>query len=88
MNVIFALFLIAGIHSTTNCITYEQVKKLFDPANTQSSSEEPLIKKRHTFIGVCFLFTLFNMQILHLCHRWHRRNHDSLKYLKGSVLQK
>ena len=37
---ISALFLIAGIHSTTNLKTFEQATKFFNPANTQSSSEE------------------------------------------------
>ena len=37
---ISALFLIAGIHSTTNLKTCEQAKKIFNPANTQSLSEE------------------------------------------------
>ena len=37
---ISALFLIAGIHSTTNLKTCEQAKKFFNPANTQSLSEE------------------------------------------------
>ena len=34
------LFLIAGIHSTTNIKTYEQAKNFFNPAIGQSSSEE------------------------------------------------
>ena len=66
---ISALFLIAGIHSATNLKTYENAQKLFKPANTQSSSEESLKEKRHTFICMCSLFTWFNMHILNLCHR-------------------
>ena len=66
---ISALFLITGIHSTRNLKTFEPVKNLFNPANTQSSSEESLKEKHHTFIGMCSLFTWFNMQILNLCHR-------------------
>ena len=38
-------------------------------------------QKRHKFIGMCFFFTWLNMQILNLCHRWHRRIYNSLKYL-------
>ena len=57
MNVISALFLIAGIHSTTNLKTYEQAKGFFNLANTKSSSEESLKEKRHTFMGMCSLFT-------------------------------
>ena len=64
---ISALFLIAGIYSTTNLKTYEQAKDFFNPTNTQSSSEESLIVKGYTFIGMCSLFTWFNMQILNLC---------------------
>ena len=45
---ISALFLIAGIHSRANFTTYEQVKNLFNPANTQSSFEESLKEKRET----------------------------------------
>ena len=37
---ISALFLIAGIHSTTNLKTCGQAKKIFNPANTQSFSEK------------------------------------------------
>ena len=37
LNAISALFLIAGIHLTTNLKTYEQAKNLFIPANTPSS---------------------------------------------------
>ena len=65
---ISALFLTAGIHATKNLKTYEQAKNSFDPANTQFSSEESLKEKR-TFIGMCSLFTWFNMHILNLCHR-------------------
>ena len=59
---ISALFLIAGIHSATNLKTYEQSKKLFNPTDTQSSSEKSLKEKR-TFI------CMFTMQILKSCHR-------------------
>ena len=58
MNMISALYLIAGIHPTTNLKTYEQARSFFDPANTQSSSEEYLKEKRHTFIGMCSPFAL------------------------------
>ena len=48
---ISALFLVAGIHSTTDLkTTYEQAKIFFNPANTQSSSEESLKEKRHTCV--------------------------------------
>ena len=47
---ISALFLVAGIHLTTDLKTYEQAKKFFNPANTQSSSEESLKEKRHTCV--------------------------------------
>ena len=77
---ISALFLTAGIHATKNLKTYEQPKTFFDPVNAQSSSEESLQEKRCTFIGMCFLFTWFNMQILNLCHRWQRRIHNPLKH--------
>ena len=43
---------------------YEQTKNFFKPANTQPSSEESLKQNRHIFIGMCFLFTCFNIQIL------------------------
>ena len=56
---ISAIFLIAGIRSTTNLTTYEQATNLFNPANTQSSSEESLKEKWHVFIGMCSLFTWF-----------------------------
>ena len=52
---ISALSLIAGIYSTTNLKTYEQAKNFFNPANTQSSSEESLKENRKTFVGMCFL---------------------------------
>ena len=64
MKAISALFLIAGIHSTTNFKTYEEVKHFCNTANAKSSYEESLKEKRHTFIGMCPLFTWFNMQIL------------------------
>ena len=48
---------------------FEQAKNCFDPAKTQRSSEESLKEKRHNFIGICSLFTWFNMQKLNLCHR-------------------
>ena len=46
-------FLIAGIHSITNLKTNEQAKNFFNPAKTQSSSEEFLQENRDTFIGMC-----------------------------------
>ena len=52
-----------------NLQTYEHAKNFFKPANTQFSSEESFKEKRHTFIGMCSLFTWFNMQIMNLCHR-------------------
>ena len=66
LNVISALFLIAGIYPTTNLKTYEQAKDFSNATNTKSSSDESLKEKRQTFIGMCSLFTWFNMQIL--CH--------------------
>ena len=66
---ISVLFLIAGIHSTTNLKTYEQAKNFLNAANTQSSSEESLKEKSHTFTGMSSLFTWFDMQIPNLCHR-------------------
>ena len=57
---VLALFLIAGIHSTTNLKTNKPAKSFFNPANTQSSSEESLKEKRHNFIGMCCLLTWFN----------------------------
>ena len=39
-------------------------KTFFIPANTQSSSEKFLKGKLHTCIGMCSLFTCFNIQIL------------------------
>ena len=65
---ISALFLISGIHSTTNLKTYEQAKNFLNPTNMQYSSEESLKEKRKTFISMCSIFTTFNMQILNLCH--------------------
>ena len=76
------------LHEFIQQQNYEQAKNFFNPANTQSSSEESLKEKCHKFIGICSLFTLFNKQILNLCHRWHRRIHNPLKYLKCSVLRK
>ena len=55
--------------TTINLKTYEQSKNFFNLANTQSSSGEFLKEKHHTFIGICSLFTWFNMQILNLCYR-------------------
>ena len=67
---ISSLFLIVGIHSTTNLKTNEQAKIYLTPVNTQSSCEEALKEKRHTFISMySIIFTWFNMQILNLCHR-------------------
>ena len=51
---IFALFLIAGIHAAV-LKTYEQAKYFFNTANAQSSFGESSEEKRHTFIGVCSL---------------------------------
>ena len=70
------LIISAGIHSTTNLKTYEQSKNFFNP-EIQSLSEESLKEKRKRFVGMCSLFTWFNMQILNLCRRWHRciQNH-------------
>ena len=48
---IATLFLIAGINSTTN-LKHMSKQKEFSPANTQSSSEESLKEKCHTFIGI------------------------------------
>ena len=39
LKMISALFLIAGIHSTTNLKTYEQAKKFFNSVNAQFSWE-------------------------------------------------
>ena len=64
---ISALFLVAGIHSRTNLKTYEQSENFFNPGNAESSSEQSLKEKRHTFIGMGSLFTWFNLQILDLC---------------------
>ena len=64
---ISALLLTAGIHSTSNLKTYEQAKNVFIPANTQSS-QKSLEEICRTFIGMCSIFTWFNMQILNLCH--------------------
>ena len=68
--------------------TFEQVKNFFNPANAQSSSEESVKEKCKMFIGMCSLFTWFNMEILNLCRRWHRRIHNLLKYLKWISLRK
>ena len=53
---ISALFLITGIHSTTELNPFEQAKK-FLTQQVQSSPEKSLKEKRHTFIGMCSLFT-------------------------------
>ena len=66
---ISALFLIARIHSTTNLKTYEQAKNFFNPANTQSSSEECLREIRHMLIGMSSLFYLVQYASTELCHR-------------------
>ena len=63
---ISALYLISENHSKINLKSYEQANDFFNAANTKSSSEESLKEKRYTFIGICSLFTWFNMQIL--CH--------------------
>ena len=82
LNVIYALFLIAGIHLTTNLKTFEQAEYVFNSANTQFLSEWPLEEKSHIFIGMYSLFTWFNIQILNLCKRWHRCIPHPLNYLK------
>ena len=43
-----------------------------------SSSEEFLKEKLKIFNDMCSLFPWFNMQILNLCRRWHRRIHNPL----------
>ena len=53
MNAISALFLIAGIHSTTNFETYEGVKDFCNTANAKSSYEESL-KEKHLLVCVPF----------------------------------
>ena len=50
-------------------------------------SLEGVKEKLHTFIGMCFLFICVNTQILNLCHIYHKRIHNSLKYLKWRVLR-
>ena len=65
---ISALFLIVGIHLTTNFKTCEQTKYLFNATNTKPSSEESLKGKRHTLIGLCPLFIWFKMQVLRHYH--------------------
>ena len=52
-----ALFLIAVIHSITNLKTYEQAKIFFNPANTQSSSEEYL-KGNDMHLLICIPFIM------------------------------
>ena len=47
---ISALFLTVGIHSSTNVKICEQVKNFLNPANTQCSSQEFLMRKRHIFL--------------------------------------
>ena len=54
---ISVLFLTAEIHSTTNLKTYEQAKNLFNPGNTQSSSEESLTKNVMR-LSLCVPFSL------------------------------
>ena len=56
-----ALFLIAGIHSTTNLKTYEQANNFFNPADTDSPHLKNSLKD-HTFIGMCSLLTWFNIK--------------------------
>ena len=65
----FCIILIGGVHSKTNLKTFKQVKNFFNPANAQSSSEESVKEKCKMFIGMCSLFTWFNMEILNLCRR-------------------
>ena len=79
---ISALYLIAGFHSTTYLKISELVNNFFNPANTQSLSEEYLTEKRHTFISICSLFTWLDIKILNLCHRCHRLIGNPLKFLK------
>ena len=77
---ISALFLIAGIHSTTNLKTYELAKYFF-PAKRRSSSEESLEKKHETFIGMCSVsHTKF------ISRRSRIYNH--IKYLKMELFAK
>ena len=57
---IFASFLIAGIHAAI-LKTYEQAKYFFNTANAQSSFGESSEEKRHTFIVMCSLYTRCNM---------------------------
>ena len=66
---IAALFLIAGIHSATNIKYREKQKKLFKPANVQSSFEESFNEKRKMFIGMCSFFTWLKMLAMNLCHK-------------------
>ena len=47
---ISALFLTVGVHSSTNVKICEQVKIFLNPANTQCSSQEFLMRKRHIFL--------------------------------------
>ena len=51
------LFVVAGIHSTTNLKIYEQAKNFFNPTNTKSSSEESF-KKNVIGLLVCAPFHL------------------------------
>ena len=53
---ISGLYIIAGIHSTTNLKTYEETKKI-NQATIQSASKETLEEKGKKFIGMCSLFT-------------------------------
>ena len=68
--------------------TSERAKRFFNPANAQSSSEKSPKEKRHTVIGLYSLCTRFNIQMLNLCHKWHKRIQNPLKYLRWSVLWK
>ena len=57
----------------THCVIMTQrIIIFYTPWNALCSSEESVqIKnfKHHTFIGLCSLFTRFNMRVLNLCHR-------------------
>ena len=68
--------------------TYEPAEKFFDTVNTQSSCDDFLEENRDTFIVMSSFFTWFIIQILNLCHRWHRHIHNTRKYLKQSIFQK
>ena len=67
LDIISALFLIAGIHSTAKSKKHinEAITIFYSPSNVLCSSDESLqIKhlKHHIFIGMCSLFTWFKLQ--------------------------